>query len=449
MKLACIGPLSPRKSGVADFSESLLPFLAERCEIKLFTDGYSPSPTPILKRFAVADISEFLSKPAAFDAVLYHMGNQYVYHKNVFNALCSVPGIVLLHDCVLNQFFSKYALERGNFGLFRNLLELCYPGIDSKELTTFYKAQGDPYRFPMGGVAAMCARGTIVMNEYGRGITMKEAPSANVAKINFPYLPHRSEIASISALGEKLGIPEKKFVITAIGHMTPAKRIPVALEAFQKFHSEFPDSVFLLAGQISSYFPLEDRIADGSFGDVRYLGYLERAELQGLVEMTDVCINLRYPSNGEMSSTLIDMLGRGKVVAVSNYAQFAEFPDAACIKIDVGPDEGDNLANELLNLAKDEARWRHVGEEARKYISQHHQVDVAADSIVSFIEKNRAAEPILSHGKLMELLSPDGLWRRSRQTVEYNARRILNHLQEQGLARTVRQAFHRAFARAT
>ena len=66
--------------------------------------------------------------------------------------------------------------------------------------------------------------------------------------------------------------------------------------------------------------------------------------------------------------------------------QFAEFPDAACIKINIGHDESDNLAHELLNLAKDEARWRHIGEEARKYISQNHQVDVAADSIISFID---------------------------------------------------------------
>ena len=59
MKLACIGPLSPLKTGISHFSENLLPFLAERCDIKLFTNAYPPSSSPILQRFQAAHISEF------------------------------------------------------------------------------------------------------------------------------------------------------------------------------------------------------------------------------------------------------------------------------------------------------------------------------------------------------------------------------------------------------
>ncbi|UCD57122.1 MAG: glycosyltransferase family 4 protein [Candidatus Hydrogenedentota bacterium] len=447
MKLACIGPLNPLRTGVADFVENLLPFLARRCEVKLFTDGYSPSPTPILAQIPAADISEFVSDPSAFDAVLYHMGNHYKYHRRVFETLWRLPGVVMLHDCVLNEFFAKYALERGNFRAFRRLLGLCYPDLADQEVAAFYGAEGDPCRFPMAGVTAMCSRGTIVMNEYARGIVLKEAPGASVLKISFPHFPVRALSEPVQAVRKMFNIPEECLVVTSIGHMTPAKRIPVALEAFRKFNERFPDSVFLLAGETSGRLPVVDIIDNRSLKNVRYLGYLQRAELNGLMEMADICINLRYPSNGEMSSTLINMLGRGKVVVVSNYAQFAEFPDSTCVKIDLGPMESDDLADRLLRLASDTEHRRCIGEAARDYIMENHSPDAAADAIVNFMQDRSTAEPLLTREHLNGLLSPDGPLRRSRQLVAYNTKRFLLHSREQGIVRTVRESLRRAFAR--
>ncbi len=447
MRLAYIGPLSPLRTGVADFAENLLPFLAERCELKLFTDGYSPSPTPILGRFPVADISEFVFDPSPFDAALYHMGNHYRYHRRIFEALWRAPGIVILHDCVLSQFFMKYALERGNFGVFRRLFELCYPGRAAEETGLFFAAKGDPYRFPMAGVIAMCSRGTIVMNEYGRGIVSHEAPEAKVLKVNFPHFPAAAVPGSAEMLRKKFGIPEGCFIVTSAGHLTPAKRIHVALDAFRNFNRKFPDSLFLLAGEMSARLPMGGAVEGGSLENVRYLGYLQRAELDALMELSDVCINLRYPSNGEMSSILIDMLGRGKAVAVSNYAQFTEFPDGTCVKINLGPNESDDLADELLRLATDEGHRRAMGEAARSYIAQNHAPDAAAGAIMKFIEDHSTAEPLLSRHDRDGLLSSDGLSRRYAQMLSYNTRRLLSYIGEQGIAQTVRHALRRASAR--
>ena len=318
MKIACVGPLRPMKTGVADFSENLLPYLAEHADISLFTDASPHSSTPIMSRFPIGDISDFLEAPSAFDAVLYHMGNHYRYHRRVYEALLKAPGVVLLHDCVLNQFFSKYALERGNFGAFARMVRLCHPDADTAMLRSFFKAKGDPHIFPLGGMAAMCSRGTIVMNEYGRGLILREAPRARTRRINFPYLEREVEADAAQVFGRKFSIPDDCIVISSIGHMTRAKKLDAALAAFQRFQARYPKSLFLLAGERSLSFPFEDVIERESFENVRYLGYLPRSDLDGLMERTDICINLRYPSNGEMSSTLIDMFGRGKAVIVSN-----------------------------------------------------------------------------------------------------------------------------------
>ncbi len=220
--------------------------------------------------------------------------------------------------------------------------------------------------------------------------------------------------------------------------MTPPKRIDVALEAFQKFHERFPGAVFLLAGQTSARVPVRRLTESRLLNKVRYLGYLQRAELDAVMEVSDVCINLRYPSKGEMSSSLIEMLGRGRVVAVSNYAQFAEFPDDACVKINLGPNESSDLAEALLRLALNSDEVRRIGGAARKHIMQNHSPVSVAEAIVKFIENTSKTEPLLSPKDFGSLLVPDRFPKRYSQMASYNVRRLLSYANEHGVGQTLR-----------
>ncbi|HBL31843.1 MAG TPA: glycosyl transferase family 1, partial [Acidobacteria bacterium] len=78
----------------------------------------------------------------------------------------------------------------------------------------------------------------------------------------------------------------------------------------------------------------------------------------------DLTINLRYPSAGETSGTLIRLLGMGKPVIVSHTGAFSEIPDDCCAKIDLDETEEELLAAVLLRLATDEPLRRRMGENA-------------------------------------------------------------------------------------
>ncbi|NQU08771.1 MAG: glycosyltransferase family 4 protein, partial [Candidatus Abyssubacteria bacterium] len=237
------------------------------------------------------------------------------------------------------------------------------------------------------------------------------------------------------------------FVVASVGQMTAAKRIDVAVEAFAKFSQEFPDSMFLLAGQESGGLPVRDIIARQSATNIDYLGYLDDSDLNRLMDRADVFINLRYPSSGEMSGALLHMLGHGKAVVVSNYAQYAELPDSACVKIDLGPDEADDLARELARLAHDRERRQRMGEAAKNHIARHHTREEMADAIVRFAQANSETEPLLEAKQTEGLLLSDGFLKRSRQMVVYNTRRFIGHSKEQGLANTARRALKRALVK--
>ena len=55
MKLAYFSPLSPQRSGIADYSAELLPYLAMGAEITLFVDGFQPANRELTSRFEVLD----------------------------------------------------------------------------------------------------------------------------------------------------------------------------------------------------------------------------------------------------------------------------------------------------------------------------------------------------------------------------------------------------------
>ena len=115
MKIAYFSPLSPKRSGIADYSEELLPYLAERAEITLFVDGFEATNSEIISRFEILDYRkqpDVLKRLDSHDAIIYHMGNDHRYHTGIFETMIEYPGILVLHDFALQDFFFNLARTR-------------------------------------------------------------------------------------------------------------------------------------------------------------------------------------------------------------------------------------------------------------------------------------------------------------------------------------------------
>ena len=77
MRVAYYSPLPPSRSGIADYSELLLPALRERVDVVVASEG---------KRAPSADVA------------LYHIGNDPDAHGWIVDALFERPGVVVLHS---------------------------------------------------------------------------------------------------------------------------------------------------------------------------------------------------------------------------------------------------------------------------------------------------------------------------------------------------------------
>jgi hypothetical protein len=102
MKIAVFSPLNPVKSGISDYTEELLPELAKEASLDVYIDGgYKPSNPGLAEQYRIVAFDAESFEPDAYDAVLYHMGNFYDAHRYIYECLKRFPGIVVLHDYVM------------------------------------------------------------------------------------------------------------------------------------------------------------------------------------------------------------------------------------------------------------------------------------------------------------------------------------------------------------
>src|SRR6185436_17783009 len=129
MRLAYFSPLNPQPSGISDYSEELLPYLAAEAEIGLFVDGFVPSNPEIRARFSYYDYRHdpsVLKTLTDYDAIVYHMGNDHRYHARMLEVTRDHPGVVVFHDFALQDFFLGLAQARGRSEIYLEEVMACH-----------------------------------------------------------------------------------------------------------------------------------------------------------------------------------------------------------------------------------------------------------------------------------------------------------------------------------
>ena len=127
----------------------------------------------------------------------------------------------------------------------------------------------------------------------------------------------------------------------------------------------------ILVGEPHPEFAVEAMIRSlGLSTNVRVLGFAPIEEFTGYLAACDIVLNLRYPTVGESSGTMLRAMGLAKALLVSGVGSFAEFPDEVCLKVPVGAGEED-LIFEYLNLLVSRPEIaREMGTRARNYVAE-------------------------------------------------------------------------------
>jgi len=368
MRAAFFSPLPPARSGIADYSEALLASLKPLAEVVPFSGG---------------DVSY---DPAGFDIALYHVGNN-GFHDFVYETALRHPGVVVMHESNLHHLLAHLTIKRGDWDAYVGECEY-NGGVPAREFAERVRRLevGPDYEgVPMTRRLLESARGIVVHSHF-----MAEEMKAAGYQGPIAVIPHGAwiPVGDRNGYRHKLGLDELTPLAGIFGFLKPYKRIAESLRAFRRLVRLVPHARMVLVGEPHPEFPIESMIRSmGLSSNVRVLGFAPISEFVGYLSACDIVLNLRYPTVGESSGTLLRSLGLGKAVMVSEVGSFQEFPDDVCLKVPVGAGEED-LIFEYLNLLVSRPEVaQQLGARAREYVERECNWDKVAGQYVAFLEE--------------------------------------------------------------
>jgi glycosyltransferase involved in cell wall biosynthesis/SAM-dependent methyltransferase len=366
MRVALFSPFPPSRSGIADYSQALAGELKRIVELESF-DRAQPG-----------------FDPARFDIVLYQIGNN-PHHDFVYQTALRHPGVAVMHEANLHHLLAELTIKRGDWEGY--LRECEYEGgpealVHARRVRAL-EVGPDYEGLPMLRRLLEASRGLVVHSAYTEAEMRAAGFGGPVGRI-----PHGAWIPEVDGqeYRHRLGLDETTPLAGIFGFLKPYKRIAESLRAFRRLVRVAPNARLILVGEPHPELPLDSLIRSLDLGEhVRVLGFAPIEDFVGCLAACDIVLNLRYPTVGESSGSLLRALGLGKAVLVSDVGSFREYPDEICLKVPVGPGEED-LVFEYLNLLvsrRDVARA--LGGAARKYVEQECNWQTVACRYASFL----------------------------------------------------------------
>ena len=374
MKIAYFSPMPPEQTGIADYSALLLPALRARLDVTVVRRGS--------KRL-----------PRGTDVALYHVGNNPDAHTWIVDALRRHPGVVVLHDFVVHHLVAGMTVGRRDGHGYLDAMErdhgvvgrLLAHGVLDKRIPPLWESR--PEEFPLTSYVLEHATSVIVHSRYVRDLVRGSGFPGALRVVPHPAWP-------VPAVTPER--PADGIVVGCFGIVNASKRIPQLLQAVAKVRGSHPELTLLLAGPTSPGFDLERRLQRVGLADEGIVreGWIDEARLWALMAGSDVLVNLRFPTMGETSGSVIRGLSLAKPLVISDVGWFSELPSEAALKVPPDEDEVATLmaALELL-VTRDDVRVT-MGRAASELVRREHDLGRVAELYAAALEESAGGRSV-------------------------------------------------------
>ncbi len=379
--LLYVSPFWPMKSGISEYSESLVFGLKEYFDITLLVDNYKVENKKLQKEFKILNYDNTIDY-SNYKYILYNFGNNHEYHSYMYDMILKYSGYVILHDFVLYYLTVGYYADKNK--LFQKIYEM--EGIDGisivkeslKKLNenNLLLHKDISANLPLNNEVIKNSKGIIVHSNYS-----KDKINNNFSGINVLTIPHIKLNYTVPVgndfLNKKFNIPKGAFIIGSIGFIGPSKQNKIVCEAVNKYNELHNNKIYyVMAGDgdyVNNYLN-EYIFKTGFLGDEDFLKSIKSCNL---------IMNLRYPYNGEASGTLIHCMDLKKPCVVTDIGWFGELPDNSVIK--VSKDVSVEALLEVIENAK-QKDLTEIIENAYKYVNESCSAMPIAEKIYTFLK---------------------------------------------------------------
>jgi len=388
LKINWFSPLPPAHSGIAhNYAMQVLPVLAKRHETILWTDQDYVAP----EVESIARVAHY--EPANppwralndADISIYHLGNHGGIHGGIWQVSRQHPGIVVLHDLCLHDFFAMVflrTLEQPDAYL--AALERWY-GEEGRRAGEAFRiggvgAETMAQQFPLTREAARGALG-IVTHSHRMLEELDETPACPVAALDHPFAP-AGDLRYQGWMAARRATPVPPYRLVVFGYLSRNRRLDAILEALagvperEQFRLE-------ICGQLWDESHIRNEIERLRLGPlVNLRGFLPEDQVEAQLSTAHLALNLRFPSMGEASGSQLQFFDYGLPTLVTRTGWYASLPEDTTAF--VRPEhEAEDIRAHLRDFLADPGAFGAMGERGRQSLRRY-DPEKYVDAIVRF-----------------------------------------------------------------
>ena len=390
-RLAFVSPLPPERSGISDYSATLLPALHAFYEIDVIVDQRQVSGDWIAANCHQRGVEWFRSHFREYDRILYQFGNS-PFHRHMLELIETAPGPIVLHDF----FLSGLQADRGN-EVFLHVLK------ESHGYRAVIERLSSPeaavYKYPANLDVLQNSRGVIVHSEYSRVLANQwygDGVGDDFAIVPLTHTVSEVNEAQREEARNRIGLPRDALLLCSFGFLSPTKLNDRLLSCFMTSRLADELRVYLLFVGENHGTPygqkLSKTISESGMEDrIRISGWVDAETYRNYLQAVDIAIQLRGLSRGESSYTILDCMSYGVPTVINANGAMANIErDAVWMLDDLF--ENDELIEALEKLAQAPALRKKIGVKAQELIrtlhSPRHCAALYAQAIEGFYAKD-------------------------------------------------------------
>lgn len=414
-KIAMFTPLPPLYSGIADYSKDIINELSKFVDVDVYIDDGYESDAEFRENVCVLNHADFTEKADSYDEIVYQIGNS-EFHTYMWNYMKQYRGVVELHDFNMHGILNKLVIDTGDLAQYGEYL---MQDFEVSHVQSYInKLKNHEISIPVfdthvNGFVVNPASKVIVHSLYNKKRLLERDFGRDVSCIKlFTKIDDKYDKDS---LREKYGFSKDELIIASFGIVAAPKRNKEIIMAITPLLKKKKNIKYLVVGgdvsQNNEYSNECMKIIDanGLSDQVQFTGYVSENDLIEYMKLTDICVNLRYPYNGESSAAFARLLGMGKAIVVNRIGDFDEVPDDACIKID----SVENMTKEkelkeitkAVGLLTDEKKRQAIEENALSYAKEKLDITKVAIQYIECLK--RPSYDMLSEKELKNIFESE------------------------------------------
>ncbi len=379
VKINLFSPLPPTRSEIARQTANLLPLLAQKAEVVVWSS--EPQWLPAAEQHAVVRHYDANHPPwreiSQADVTFYQMGNDPRYHHAIWRISREHPGIVILHDLKLQHFFSGLVFHDLGFNR-RQYLELVerHHGTSGRLLAESHLSG----LLVTEELAQICPlTGGVTENALMVIVHSENAQLSGDTCVH--YMPLGVGSPPRLSVTRPDRATEGAYRISVFGFLGPNRRLPALLRALSNFpqRDRFRLDIY---GTIEGEEKIHQLVARLGLSDLVTLrGFVAEDQLDDALRQTDLVVNMRYPSMGEASASQLHCWQYALPALVTRTAWYETLPENTVAF--VRPEyEAEDIQAHLAGFLADPEKYRELGRNGERYVKQNHAVETYADSLL-------------------------------------------------------------------